>query len=264
MDDPQTDELLRQLSSGDPGEAWTGFLERYSSLLISVIRKFERAEDAIQDCYLFVCEQLSRDGFHRLLRYRADGRARFSTWLCVVARNLCLDWHRHEFGRQRVFESVAGLPLLEQEVFHALFVDLLPADEAFLKLAPRLPGLTIGRLHEAAQRVVQALNPRQRWLLNARRMRGLATAEEGDPDIVSRVPSELPNPETWAELREERAALARAIAGLTPRERLLARLRFERELTLEEIARLLKLDSAQSADRRVRAAVEKLRAAMAR
>jgi CHAT domain-containing protein len=32
-----------------------------------------------------------------------------------VCRNLCVDWHRQEFGRHRVFESVSRLPALAQE-----------------------------------------------------------------------------------------------------------------------------------------------------
>jgi len=63
-------------------------------MLFAVVRRFERDEDAIADCYLFVCEQLSAKGFRRVLRFDPGGRARFTTWLCAVTRNLCLDWHR--------------------------------------------------------------------------------------------------------------------------------------------------------------------------
>jgi RNA polymerase sigma factor (sigma-70 family) len=108
MDDQQAVGLLRQLGSRDPRDGWTQFLDRYSPLLFDVVRRFEREDDAVTDCYLFICEELSASGFKRLLRFRPDGPARFSTWLCAVARNLCLDWHRREFGRDRVFESERG------------------------------------------------------------------------------------------------------------------------------------------------------------
>ena len=97
----------------------------------------------------------------RLSRFRPDGPASLSTWLRAVVRDLCLDWHRQEFGRHRVFESVARLPALDQEIF-----------------------------------------------------------------------------------------------------KLLIRLRFERDLTLEEIARVFGLDNAQTADRRIKEAVERLREGM--
>jgi len=52
------------------------------------------------------------------------------------------------------------------------------------------------------------------------------------------------------------------LSRLSTRDRLLIRLRFERDLTLEEIARLLQLDNAQSADRRIREVVARLRQGM--
>lgn len=267
MDDPQSDDLFGQLRSGDPREAWARFLELYSPLLLDVIRLFERDNEAVGDCYLFVCEELSRNGFRRLLRFRPDGPARFTTWLSAVTRNLCLDWHRREFGRHRVFESVARLATLEQEVFRGLFVDLLPLEETFLKLRPRYPALTMEKVRQAAARVQQALTPRQRWLLVARRQRGLAGAERSLEECEAAcrlVPSQMPNPETWAALQEERACLRRALSRLTARDRLLVGLRFERGMTLEGIARLLQLDNVQRADREIRAVLERLRRALNR
>jgi len=219
MDDLQTDDLLRQLRSRDPREAWARFLELYSPLLFDVARRFERDAEPVADCYLYICEQLNENGFRRLLRFRTDGPARFSTWLCAVARNLCLDWHRREFGRHRVFESVARMPPLEQEVFRGLFVERLPIEDLFLKLEPRHPGLTIGQVADRAEAVGQALSSRQRWLLTVRAARG-APPMPGSPGHdeaeLLRIPSEMPNPESWAGLQEERAALLRAMLRLRP------------------------------------------------
>ena len=79
----QTDVLLGQLRSREPSDAWTTFLANYSPLLLDVVHLFERDADAAADCYLFVCEQLSRDNFKRLLRFRPNGPASFPTWLHV-------------------------------------------------------------------------------------------------------------------------------------------------------------------------------------
>jgi len=265
MDDPRVGGMLRQLRSRDQREAWAGFLDAYSPLLLDVVGLFERDEDAAGDCYLFVCEQLCRNGFRRLRRFRTDGPASFATWLRAVARNLCLDWHRQEFGRHRVFESIARLPALDQEIFKKVFVDGLSADAAHLTLEASLPGLTLAEVGRCIGRIEQSLTPRQRWLLSVRRARGgrgANTGTEDSADVLERIPGEGPDPESLAALREERAALHRALASLSSRDRLLIRLRFEQELTLEEIARLLNLDNAQSADRRVREALEELRKAM--
>ena len=71
------------------------------------------------------------------------------------------------------------------------------------------------------------------------------------------------NPESWAGLQEERALLLRAMSHLPAPERLLIKLRFARELTLAEIAKLMGLDSPQAVDRRIRDVVDKLRGEMA-
>ncbi|MBS1214601.1 MAG: hypothetical protein H6R26_3218, partial [Proteobacteria bacterium] len=262
--EPQVDALFRQLRSREPREAWVTFLDSYTPTLLQVIRLFEREEDAVGDCYLFVCEHLCQNGFRRLLHFRPQGPARFSTWLCVVVRNLCLDWHRQEFGRERAFESVARMSACDREVFQALFVDCLPAEEACLKLKSHFPGITLDQLANSSERIQQALTTRQKWLLSVRRMRTTPafTGTAGQDDPLLQVPSETPNPESWVALQEQHAALARGLSRLSTRDRLLIRLRFERDLTLEEIARLLQLDNAQSADRRIREVVARLRQGM--
>ena len=167
MNDPRVGGLLRQFRSRDPRAAWAEFLDLYSPLLQAVVREFERDDDAVGDCYLYVSEQLCRNGFRRLLRFRTDGPASFPTWLRAVVRNLCLDWHRQEFGRHRIFESVARLPALDQEVFKRVLVDGLSSGEAHLTLAPRFPGLTLEGLGQSIMRVEHALTARQRWLRRA-------------------------------------------------------------------------------------------------
>ncbi len=59
MHDPQAEGILRRLRSPDPRDGWAAFLDACSSLLLEVIRFFERDEVAIGDCYLFACEQPS-------------------------------------------------------------------------------------------------------------------------------------------------------------------------------------------------------------
>jgi len=267
MEDQQAEDVLRPLRSPDPREAWARFLELYSPLLFDVARRFEREDEAVGGCYLFICEQLSANGFRRLLRFRPDGPARFSTWLRAVARNLCLDWHRREFGRHRVFESVARMAALDQEIFRGLFVERLPIEDLFLELEPRHPGLTIQHVVERAGVVGEALSSRQRWLLTVRGARGAppaAGALSRDEQELLRIPSEMPNPESWAGLQEERVALLRAMSRLPSAERLLIKLRFARDLTLAEVAKLMGFDNPQAADRRIRDAVERLRVEMAR
>lgn len=257
--------LLQDLVSGSAEEAWAEFLRIYSPLILRAARVVARDADQVGDVFLFVCEGLARDGFRRLRRFKADGPARFSTWLCAVARNLCLDWHRREWGRQRIFESVARLSSLDREVFRQVFERGLPLDEALPPIRQRFPGTSGEQLADSLQRIHDTLSPRQRWLLCVRRPRLEALRSAGS-DGEGRLgrefldPSE--DPETLAVRSEERAALVRALARLPAADRLLVRLRFGQDLTLEQVAHVTGAGSAQAVDRRIREIVKHLRTEM--
>lgn len=61
MEDEQIAHTLDELRSGEAERTWAEFLDSYSLLILQVVRLFERDVDSIEECYLYVCEQLSRD-----------------------------------------------------------------------------------------------------------------------------------------------------------------------------------------------------------
>ena len=80
-------------------------MSAFSPLLLHVARSVSRDRDEALDAYTFVLGELRANGFRRLRGYRDDGRGKFSTWLVVVARRLCLDHHRRRDGRLRDVQS---------------------------------------------------------------------------------------------------------------------------------------------------------------
>jgi RNA polymerase sigma factor (sigma-70 family) len=104
MDVPVPYELSHLLDHLEPrarDEAWTAFVQANSKLILYVAHSLGGDQDDVMDRYAFVLEQLRRDDFHRLRAYGADGRGKFTTWLVVVARRLCLDHRREKYGRAR-------------------------------------------------------------------------------------------------------------------------------------------------------------------
>ena len=79
--------------------AWAGFLRQYSGVILRVARAMGGGHDPTMDRYTFVVDALQRDDCKRLRAYAPEGRGSFTTWLAVVARRLCLDEHRHRYGR---------------------------------------------------------------------------------------------------------------------------------------------------------------------
>ena len=93
--------LLSAVEGGERDEAWTEFVAAHSALLLHTCRTVVRDHDAAMDAYAYVLEALREDCYRRLRAYTPDPRARFTTWLVVVARRLVLDFHRRRYGRPR-------------------------------------------------------------------------------------------------------------------------------------------------------------------
>lgn len=262
MSDPQVARLLGRLGSHEAQAAWTEFLDDYSPLILQVVQRFEREPDHAGDCFLFVCEQLNQNQFRRLRRFKPDGPARFTTWLRLVVRNLCLDWRRKEFGRHRVFDVVARLTAFDRDVYTKVFEQGLSSEEAWFSLAPRYPGLAQESVDQSVESIRRTLTPRQLWLLSTRRVKVESLEGESadtQENLERQVPDPRPDPEALSVTHQQQAALELGLERLSKPERLLIKLRFEQDLTLREVAELLDLPDAQTADRRIREVLEKLR-----
>ena len=95
-------ELSRLFEASDArarDSAWADFVAAHSRLLLHVARSLTTDHDAAMDGYAHVLERLREHDCRRLRGYVPDGRTKFTTWLVVVARRLCLDFHRHRYGR---------------------------------------------------------------------------------------------------------------------------------------------------------------------
>ncbi|HLF55314.1 MAG TPA: sigma-70 family RNA polymerase sigma factor [Thermoanaerobaculia bacterium] len=250
------------LCSNDPDVAWSAFLAEFASLLFQVVHLFERDEERAEECFLYVCEQLRRDHLRRLRRFDERGTASFPTWLRAVARNLCIDWRRHRFGRFRLPRSIARLPELEREVFRCVHLRGLTETETLHSIQAVSPTLTRARLADALANIERSLSSRQSWLVLTRwprfeslRQRSTESGPAADADPTD----DRVDLERDAARREEMARLEAGLRCLEPGERLLVRMRFEQGLDFEAIAGLTEHQSASSARRALQLALAKLR-----
>jgi RNA polymerase sigma factor (sigma-70 family) len=252
--------LLRAFRDGRGAEVWSDFLDQAGGLLLQVARSVNRDADDAADAFVFVCEQLVAKDFARLRQFDLEGPARPETWLRAVARNLCVDRYRARKGRPRVFEAIARLPELEQLVFKWTYRNGLTLHEALEVLRQERPHLALDAVAAAHHRVTVALGPRQLLALTADRPR-LYSLDESDPSLrgAADVPSPDPSPETQFRDGEQRRRTRAALSRLSPEDRLAVQLRFERQLSLAEVARLLGLKDHQQADRRLRSILRALR-----
>ena len=203
MADAPPPELFGLLNATDPAAreaAWEAFVGVHSRLLLHVARSIGRDYDAAMDAYAYLLEQLRAGDYHRLHAYAADGRSKFTTWLVVVARRLCLDHHRHRYGRLR--SEGPG----EQQAHAA-----------------------------------------------RRRLQDLIAAE------LDLTPEPSDDAHQSLEAGERRATLEAVLNALTPRDRLVLKLRYEDDLSAREIAGLLGLPTPFHVYRRLNALLAELR-----
>jgi RNA polymerase sigma factor (sigma-70 family) len=254
-------DILRRLASADAGPAWLEFIDRYSPLIMKVVNRFEFRQRRASDCYLHVCEQLNDDGFRRLLRFNATGVVRFRTWLATVTFNLCVDWHRREFGRATLLPAVTALSAFDQAVYRLVIEQEMDKETAFQTLRADHPDLTRDVVRKSVVRVNGILTPRQRWQITVRHQRRRQTVI-GSP----RQPDSLPNPTTSPEdeLRKQQDLdkLRWAMRRLSSQQRLLLHLRFQEGLSLQKIADLMQLGNSSRAWRQLEAALRAVFEAM--
>jgi RNA polymerase sigma factor (sigma-70 family) len=251
--------LLESLRSDESENAWTSFLTSYSDLIYGVIQTIARNADHSGDCFLFVCSKLADKNYKRLLAFRPDGRARFSTWLRAVVRNLCLDWYRSEFGRPQLFRSVAALNAVDQNIFQYVFHQGMSLQETWVEISDRYPGIGFSDLEDRVEKLRSLLTARQLWLLSSARLSTESIDSDAEQSPALEVSDTAPDPETIFVLHEARASLAKAISQVDPADQLLLRLRFVEGLGLLQVAKLVGLKDAQTADRRIRSALVRLR-----
>lgn len=160
-------ELLRPGGAADRDGAWAAFLAAHSRLLLSVCRSIGRDHDGAMDAYAFLLDQLRSDDFHRLRGYAADGRGKFTTWLVVVARRLCLDLARQRYGRVRERTS-AQTTGTRRRLVDLVFEDLDAAGAG--SDPPPGPDQQVldGERASAIATALAALAPRERLLLKLR------------------------------------------------------------------------------------------------
>lgn len=167
---PVLDALLAASDPEAQRVAWERFLETYSGLLLRSAFHLGLSYDGGMDRYLFVLDRLRSGNFRRLRQFRATGTAKFSTWLVVVARRLCLDHGRRHYGRSR------GIPNAANECARALrrrLVDMATEQVEVTDLedvSGRNPeaALEAGERVRALEAVLESLDDRSLLLLKLR------------------------------------------------------------------------------------------------
>lgn len=246
---------LEKLERGAPEAAWDLFIERYRRLIFATIRHFATDYDDTMDVFASVCEVLRRDELGRLRRYAAEKqhRARFSTWLVAVVRNLTVDWFRHRDGRRRLSTLVADLPPIQQEIYTYVFHESRSHLEAYELICSR------DGLQMSFGEFLTELSATYRALTEGRKGALMQELGGGSPPTDWDLTTEI-----VVGSADTAEHVARALEQLKPDDRLAVQLFVIDELPAAEVARIVGWPTAKTVYNRVSRALGALREALAR
>lgn len=239
-----------RLVAGDPEAAWDLFVGRYRRLIFAAIRHYTTDHDEVMDVFAQACQALRADDFARLRRYLAqpNHRARFSTWLVTVVRNLTVDWFRHRDGRSRLGVLAVELPPLRRGIFEHVFLRGHSHLETYeLLRTTDHPGLSFKEFLTELRATYQAVAAQRRGPLMRECAVPLPPDDEGLPE------------EDPAERAEHAALLGKALETLPPEERTAVRLYVVEDMPADQVARILGWPNGKAVYNRVYRALAALR-----
>ena len=202
--------LLGANSPEDREAAWAEFLKQHSKLILHTARRASAGHDDVMDRYTHVLDRLRQDDFRRLRSFSLNGTGKFTTWLVVVVRRLCIDHHRGLLGRPPGDpDKTMNLEFIARRNLAALLADDLDLDQIPEEASKRPDADLIQR--ERADQLAAALAelaPKDQLLLTLRYV------DDHSPEKVARM---LGYSSRFAVHRRLRSLLATLRRGLEAR-----------------------------------------------
>jgi RNA polymerase sigma factor (sigma-70 family) len=236
-----------ELEAGNHEAAWDAFLSRYRRLVFAAIRHYLHEPDDVMDAFTWVCEGLRQDDLRRLKAYAEPSahKARFTTWLVVVVRHLCIDWLRRRNGRLRPGLATTALPDIQRRICDEVFRRRRSHAEAFEVIRSRdEPSLTFPRFLKELAAVYRAVMPRTGRL---------------PEELAAPFHSERARDQDDALMWHSRAALETAMRGLPDLDRVAVEMYVVDGVSAADVARILGLSNAKAVYNRVYRALGALR-----
>lgn len=259
-------DLVRDVLSGSV-ESWHAFVDRYSGLILSVLRQqlFAEDDDEIQTVYVDVLKDLYDE---KLRGYK--GKAALATWLVLVARGNAVDYIRKKRGRRQLPRGYERLTECERKVFQLHFVEGLDFESVLRTLNWDNGGYTLEDVVSSVGRIVESVDRRHLKRLeyeNDGRRRGVSPSAILEylyaAEVEVRGSGASRSPEQILEDDERQRMIARL---KTLKERLsledqeLLALRFDRGWTARQISEELEMGGQRKVYTALDRAINQLRA----
>jgi RNA polymerase sigma factor (sigma-70 family) len=258
-------DLVREILSGSV-ESWHVFVDRYSGLILSVVRQqlFAEDNDEIQTVYVDVLKDLYDE---KLRGYK--GKAALATWLVLVARGKAVDYIRKKRGRRQLPRGYEKLTSPDRRVFQLHFVEGLDFESVLQTLNWDGGGYTVEDVVASVGQIVENVDGRHLKRLEYERdarKRGVnpsaileylyAAEVEVRGDGASRSPDQILED---GELQRAMARLEALKERLPLEDQELLALRFDRGWTARQISEKLKMGGQRKVYTALDRAINRLR-----
>lgn len=152
----ETLHLVRSIRNGSI-KSWHRFLEQYSGLIYSIIRRhlYTQDEDEIRNVYVDILEALYGGD---ISNYR--GESKLSTWLSVYTKCRVVDAARKRYGRRQNPKGYERLSEFDRGVLRLFFRERLPLEIVIFTLRWEGFSATIDKIMESIQLIYNILDNR--------------------------------------------------------------------------------------------------------
>lgn len=256
--------LIAEIEAGSTAH-WQRFVERFSGLIYSVIRRqlFAEDEDDVRTVFTDVLHDLYNG---KLAEYK--GKAELSTWLIVVSRGKALDFLRSRDGRRALPAAYPDMTEIQQQVFRLYHAEGLPLEVVIESLARSGIHATVEDIAHAVLQIEERVDRHYlRRLESHARAKSLGVVSGRVLDFLAEMrfrgeesDDSRPDRALAGKERAERVQqVQELIAALPEDEQKVLRLRYEEEWTAKRISRELGLGSQRRVYTILDRALRKLR-----
>lgn len=256
-------ELIERFKT-DPETAYLELLERYTSVLLRMIRCFMKDEDEVMEVYAGVCERLCANHYQALRRFQSAGV--LTPWLSVVVANACRDRFRKNRASSVPQSVITQLTEREKLVFKYHYQEHLPHEDIaeIISRRHRVP-VTALEIVRAIAKINDLLSIRKRWLLLAAlsaNRPNLSIDEMRESGYQLSVEDDFDAFDETMHHRERVERLNDALTQLDIEDQLLLLLRFEHNRSAPQIAKIMGFNKNKYVYTRLRTIAKRMRRLM--
>jgi DNA-directed RNA polymerase specialized sigma24 family protein len=248
----------------DPESAYHELLERYSPVLLRMIRRFMSDPDEVMEVYTSICERFKSRDYQALRRFRMNGE--LTPWLSVVVANACRDRFRKLRATSVPKSVLTKLNERQRLVFKYYYQQNLPHDEITQTIEGK-DGISCTALDIACdiEKINDLLTTKKRWQLLSVMNINRAPLSIDELRETGFHPVSSESPDALEQKRREitlEGQLKQAVAELQPEDQLLVLLRYEQGMRATQIACVMNYENPKYVYTRLRTVVNQLRRSM--